>query len=69
MRYRFVAVGAEFVILGAITTSRCRSAVSVAIATLGLSGNEEAKAAAKIVFADLGRPLTTPGESEMTVSS
>ena len=54
-----------FVLLGAVTTTRCRSAVSIGIATLGLGGNEEARSAARIIFADLGKPLTSPGESEL----
>ena len=65
----YIILGTEFVVLGAVTNPRCRSTSSIMIATLGLGGDQEAKSAARIVFADLGRPLTSPGEAEMAVGA
>ena len=43
-----IVVGLEFVVLGAVTTPRCRSALTIMIATVGLGGNEEAAGAAHL---------------------
>ena len=53
-------VGAVCVILGAVTTPRCRSAFSVKVATLGLGGAqvEPATKWARLVFMDLSQPLS-----------
>ena len=64
-----IVVGLEFVVLGAVTTPRCRSALTIMIATVGLGGNEEAAGAAKIVFAPLFPDEISPAASEMTTAT
>lgn len=67
-RCRYIILGVTFFILGAVTTPRARSSLSVKIATLGLGGDEEAMSAARLVFVDLSKPLNdnqVASETEM----